>query len=52
MIPTKTSSFVNARILRPIHASKVKAVRPTVLAQKAHETPGLTMDKIRQEVDK
>ena len=51
MIPTKTSSFVDARILRPIHASEVKAVHPTVLAQKVHETPGLTMDQIRQEVN-
>ena len=51
MIPTKTSSFVDAGILRPIHASEVKAVHPTVLAQKAHETTGLTMDQIQQEVD-
>jgi transposase InsO family protein len=47
----KLEEFVNAGVLRPIHASQVKAVHPTVLAQKAHETPGLTMDEIRQEVN-
>ena len=47
----KLEEFVSAGVLRPIHASQVKAVHPTVLAQKAHESPGLTMDEIRQEVN-
>ena len=47
----KLTEFENAGVLRPIHVSKVKAVHPTVLAQKAHETPGLTIDEIRQEVN-
>ena len=34
----KLIEFENAGVLRPIHVSKVKAVHPTVLAQKAHET--------------
>ena len=47
----KLMEFVEAGVLQPIHASKVKAVHPTVLAQKAHEVPGLTIDQIRQEVN-
>ena len=47
----KLTEFKNTRVLCPIQVSKVKAVHPTVLAQKAHETPGLTMDEIRQEVN-
>jgi len=47
----KLTEFVDARVLKLIHISQVKAVHPTVLAQKAHETPGLTIDEIRQEVN-
>lgn len=43
--------FVNAGILRPIHISEVKVVHPTVLAHRAYENLGLTMDEIRQEVN-
>ncbi|KAF8432103.1 hypothetical protein L210DRAFT_3414528, partial [Boletus edulis BED1] len=42
----KLAEFVDAGVLQPIHASEVKAVHPTVLAQKVHNTPGLTMDQI------
>ena len=47
----KLAELVDARVLQPIHASKVKAVHPMVLAQKVQETPGLTMDQIWQEVN-
>ena len=47
----KLIEFENAGVLRLIHVNKVKAVHPTVLTQKAHETPGLTIDEICQEVN-
>lgn len=40
--------FNNAGILRDIRSDEVKAVHPTVLAQKAHSVPGLTMEEIRE----
>lgn len=43
----KFKEFEDAGVLCPIHVSRVKAVHLTVLAQKAHKTPSLTMDKIR-----
>jgi len=49
---SKLTEFVDAGVLKPIHISQVKALHPTVLAQKAHETPGLTIDEICQEVNK
>ena len=39
--------FEAAGILRPIRSDEVRAVHLTVLAQKAHGAPGLTMDEIR-----
>ena len=42
---------MEAGVLRPIHVSKVKAAHPTVLAQKAHEAPGLTIKEIYQEIN-
>ena len=45
------AEFVEAGILKPIHVSKVKAAHPTVLAQKAHEAPGLTIEEIYQEIN-
>ena len=39
--------FEAAGILQPIRSDEVRAVHPTVLAQKAHGAPGLTMDEIR-----
>jgi len=49
---SKLTEFVDARVLKLIHVSQVKALHPMVLAQKAHETPGLTIDEICQEVNK
>ena len=39
--------FVAAGVLQEIRPDEVKATHPTVLAQKAHGTPGLTMDEIK-----
>ena len=39
--------FEEAGILHPIWSDKVKAVHPTVLAQKAHGMSSLTMEEIR-----
>ena len=43
--------FEAAGILRPIRSDDVRAVHLTVLAQKAHGAPGLTMDKIQWMVE-
>ncbi|KAI6025243.1 hypothetical protein BKA83DRAFT_4491975 [Pisolithus microcarpus] len=43
--------FSEARILHDIRSDKVRAVHPTVLAQKAHGAPGLTMEEIRRMVE-
>ena len=43
--------FVEAGVLKPIHVSKVKVAHPKVLAQKAHEAPGLTIEEIYQEIN-
>ena len=48
----KLKEFVSTGILRPIQASQDKAVHHTVLVQKAHKSPGLTMDEIHKEVNK
>ena len=40
--------MIASGIIAPCHPSKVKAVSPTTLAQKAHDTGGLTLDEIRQ----
>ena len=47
----KLDEMLAAGIIAPCHPSKVKAVSLTTLAQKAHETGGLTLDEIRQLVN-
>ncbi|ETW82064.1 hypothetical protein HETIRDRAFT_318592, partial [Heterobasidion irregulare TC 32-1] len=42
----KLNEMLAAGIIAPCHPSKVKAVSLTILAQKAHETSGLTLDEI------
>ena len=39
--------FKEAGILCPTWSDEVKAIHPTVLVQKAHRIPGLTMEEIR-----
>lgn len=47
----KLDEMLAAGIIVQCHPSQVKAVSPTTLAQKAHETGGLTLDQIRQLVN-
>lgn len=43
--------FVTAGVLREIRSNEVKAAHPMVLAQKAHGTPRLTINKIKRIVE-
>lgn len=47
----KLDEMLAAGIIAQCHPSEVKAVSPTTLAQKAHKSNGLTLDKIRQLVN-
>ena len=50
-IDTKVNEMLEAGIIRPIHPSEVHFIAQTVLAQKAHDGQGLTIDKLKHKVN-
>jgi transposase InsO family protein len=48
---TTLHEMKEAGIIRPIHPSNVRCVAPTVLAQKAHEGGGLTLDELKHKLN-
>ncbi|TFY82666.1 hypothetical protein EWM64_g1338 [Hericium alpestre] len=47
----KVDEMLAAGIIEPVHPSRVKAVSPTTLAQKAHEGGGLTLDELQYRIN-
>lgn len=50
-LDSKVDEMLNAGIIAPIHPRDVKCVASTVLAQKAHEGQGLTLDELKHKVN-
>ena len=50
-VNAKVDEMLEAGIIRPIHPSKVRFVAQTVLAQKAHDGEGLTIDELKHKVN-
>jgi hypothetical protein len=47
----KVDEMLEAGIIRQIHPRDVRAVAPTVLAQKAHEGQGLSLDELKHKLN-
>ena len=50
-VDTKVNEMLEAGIIRPIHPSEVRFVAQTVLAQKAHDGQGLSIEELKHKVN-
>ena len=48
---SKIDEMLEAGIIEPCHPDQVKCVSPTTLAQKAHESGGLTLEELQHKVN-
>ena len=51
-VDAKVDEMLEAGIIRPIHPSEVRFVAQTVLARKAHDGQGLSIDELKYKVNK
>ena len=51
-VNAKVDEMLEAGIIRPIHPSEVRFVAQTVLAQKAHDGEGLSIEELKYKVNK
>ena len=51
-VNAKVDEMLEAGIIRPIHPSEVRFVAQTVLAQKAHDGQGLSIEELKYKVNK
>ena len=51
-VNAKVDEMLEAGIIRPIHPSEVRFVAQTVLAQKAHDGEGLSIEELKHKVNK